>query len=112
MTNYFPVVIEQEPNGTYSAWVAGLPGVYAAADTRASAKRAIRGALAAHLNTLKARGTPARSKADLFVLRERNESLAFTGFGALLGRKTSKAKAQAARLNGRKGGRPRTRRTA
>ena len=107
MTNYFPVVIEQEPNGTFSAWVAGLPGVYAAADTRASVKRAIREALAAHLHTLKELGRPGKSKADLLVLRERNENLTFTGFGALLGRKTSMAKAQAARLNGRKGGRPR-----
>ena len=108
MTNYFPVVIEQEPNGTFSAWIAGLPGVYAAADTRASAKRAIREALAAHLETLKALGRPAKSKAHLLVLRERNENLTFTGFGALLGRKTSLAKARAARVNGRKGGRPRS----
>ena len=105
---YFPVVIEQESNGTFSAWIAGLPGVYAAADTRASAKRAIREALAAHLETLKALGRPAKSKAHLLVLRERNENLTFTGFGALLGRKTSLAKARAARVNGRKGGRPRS----
>ena len=48
MTNYFPVVIEQEPNGTFSAWVPGLAGVYAAADTRAKAKSAIRDAAVAH----------------------------------------------------------------
>lgn len=111
MTNYFPVVIEQESNGTFSAWVAGMPGVYAAADTRASAKRAIREALAAHLDALKELGRPATSKADLFVLRERNKNLTFTGFGALLGRKRSIAKAQAARVNGRKGGRPRAARS-
>ena len=64
MTNYFPVVIEQESNGTFSAWVAGLPGVYAAADTRASAKQAIREALAAHLQTLKVLGRPAKSTAS------------------------------------------------
>lgn len=100
-------MIEQESNGTFSAWVAGLPGVYAAADTRASAKRAIREALAAHLQTLKGLGRSATSKADLLVLREKNENLTFTGFGAMLGRKTSLAKARAARVNGRKGGRPR-----
>ena len=111
MTNYFPVVIEQESNGTFSAWVAGLSGVYAAADTRAAAKRAIRDALAAHLETLKALGKPAKSKADLFMLRERNEHVTFTGLGALLGRKTSLAKARAARVNGRKGGRPRVARS-
>ena len=35
MTQYFPIIVEQESNGSYSAWVAGLPGVYAAADTAA-----------------------------------------------------------------------------
>lgn len=45
MTQYFHIIVEQESNGAFSAWVAGLPGVYAAADTAAVAKRAIRGAL-------------------------------------------------------------------
>ena len=40
MTQYFPIIVEQESNGTCSAWVAGLPGVYAAADTATAAKRA------------------------------------------------------------------------
>jgi hypothetical protein len=39
MTQYFPIIVEQESNGTCSAWVAGLPGVYAAADTVTAAKR-------------------------------------------------------------------------
>lgn len=108
MTNYFPVVIEQESNGTFSAWVPGVQGVYAAADTRASAKQAIREVLAAHLHTLKELGKSAKSTADVLVLRERNETLTFSGFGALLGRKKSMAKARAARMNGRKGGRPRS----
>ena len=66
---YFPVVIERESNGTFSAWVAGLPGVYAAADTAAVAKRAIRRALAAHLDGLRKLGREPQSKADIFVLR-------------------------------------------
>ena len=37
---YYPVIVEQETNGTWSAYVAGLPGVYAAADTATDAKRA------------------------------------------------------------------------
>jgi predicted RNase H-like HicB family nuclease len=62
MTQYFPIVVEQESNGTFSAWVAGLPGVYAAADTRAAAKRGVRDALAAHLDGLPALGLePPRS---------------------------------------------------
>lgn len=109
---YFPVVIERESNNTFSAWVAGLPGVYAAADTAAIAKRAIRSALAAHLKTLHEldRRLP-KAKAELVVLRYAAKKghapdLRYTGLGALLGRTTSVAKAQAARRNGRKGGRP------
>lgn len=49
MTHY-AVVVERETNGTFSAWVAGLPGVYAAADTASAAKRAIRSVLAARRN--------------------------------------------------------------
>ena len=49
---HYPVIVERESNGTFSAWVAGLPGVYAAADTAAAAKRAIRSALIAHLDKL------------------------------------------------------------
>jgi predicted RNase H-like HicB family nuclease len=56
MTQYFPIVVEQESNGTFSAWVAGLPGVYAAADTATAAKRGIRDALAAHLDALRRLG--------------------------------------------------------
>ena len=111
MTNYFPVVIEEESNGTFSAWVAGLPGVYAAADTRAKAKSAIRNAAIAHLQALKRLGKPARSRGDVLFLKgdldRPDANLEFTGFASMLGRKKSMAKARAARLNGRKGGRPR-----
>ena len=69
MTQHFPVVVERESNGTFSAWVAGFPGVYAAADTAAIAKRAIRGALAAHLDALRQLGHEPQPKADLVVLR-------------------------------------------
>ena len=113
MTEHYPVIVEREENGTFSAWVAGLPGVYAAADTAAVAKRAIRSALAAHLDALSAAGREAQAQADVVVLRydsrarTRRESLRFVGLGALMGKTTSSAKAKAARRNGKKGGRPR-----
>jgi hypothetical protein len=47
MTQYFPIIVEQESNGTVSARVAGLPGVYAAGDRVTAAKRGIRRALPA-----------------------------------------------------------------
>ena len=113
MTQHYPVVVERESNGTFSAWIAGLPGVYAAADTAAVAKRAIRSALAVHLQALSDLGREPRPQGEVVVLRyddharTRRERLRFVGLGALMGRTTTAAKAEAARRNGRKGGRPR-----
>jgi len=113
MTQHFPIVIEHESNGTWTASVAGLPGVYAAADSVVQVKRAIREAVTAHLDTLGEIGQLPRGKTDVVVLRydanepRRQTRVRFVGLGALLGRTTSPAKAAAARRNGLKGGRPR-----
>ena len=109
MTQHYPVVVERESNGTFSAWVAGLPGVYAAADTAAVAKRALRAALAVHLQALNDLGRTPKPQGEVVVLRyddrarTRRERLTFVGLGALMGRTTTPAKAAAARRNGRKG---------
>jgi predicted RNase H-like HicB family nuclease len=114
VTQHYSVVVERESNGTFSAWVAGLPGVYAAGDTAAVAKRAIRSALAAHLGALATLGRSAAPHAEMLVIRAdtpagaRRPKLRYVGLGALMGRRRTKAKAKASRINGRMGGRPRT----
>lgn len=113
MTSHFPVVLEHEPNGTVSAYVVGLPGVFAAADSEKTAATAIRRALQAHLAVLEqlpaARNTVRSSIRVARVTQNRQQApeVGFVGLGALMGRSRSAKKAEAARRNGRKGGRPR-----
>jgi hypothetical protein len=108
MTHYFATIVEQESNGTWSAWVPGL-SVYAAADTRAKVKSAIRSALAAHL--VKCEDIP-KPNVDVLVLRSDTSinrarmAIKYVGLGAMMARRSSPAKTAAARLNGLKGGRP------
>lgn len=104
---FLPVIIERETNGSYSAWVAGLPGVYAAGDTARAAQRALRGAVAAHLKALGKAAATRKPRTVVTVLRWDATGLRYVGAGALLGRKSSRAKAAAARRNGLRGGRPR-----
>jgi predicted RNase H-like HicB family nuclease len=64
MTNHYPIVLEHEPNGTVSAYVVGLPGVFAAANSERTAAAAIRSALRAHfaaVDTLQAKRPSTRA---------------------------------------------------
>jgi len=109
---HFTVVFLHEDNGTVSAYSPDLPGVYAAADTLSGARRGIREALIGFLEALRARGwrLPVR-RAEIAVARVETltsgRRVSLVGAGALLGRRTSQAKAEASRANGARGGRPR-----
>ena len=118
MSALYQVVVEPESNGSFSAWVVGVPGVYAAADSEAQARRAIRGALVAHLDAMADVHQTVTPKTTAFVLRyephakTKGMRLQEVGIGALLGQSRSRAKTAAARRNGRLGGRPRKLATA
>jgi predicted RNase H-like HicB family nuclease len=103
MTNYYPIVLEPETSGAFSAYVPGLP-VYAAADTRAKAERAISDTLTAYLQA----HPDAKPTSIIRVARVTDNANVFlVSAAALVGSRTSRRKAVASRLNGRLGGRPR-----
>ena len=114
MISHYPIALEHEPNGSVSAYVVGVPGVLAAADSERAAAGAIRIALHAHLTALQALPVAARTvRASLRVARVSYDRRSapqsiFVGLGARLGRRRSAKKAAAARANEQKGGRPRS----
>jgi predicted RNase H-like HicB family nuclease len=108
MTAYYPIVIETETSGAVSAYVPGLP-VYAAADTRAKAERAIRETLAAYLDAHPLTSPTTRIRVARVSDNQKSKVhvvSSLVGVGALLGTGRSVHKASASRANGRLGGRP------
>ena len=105
MTSYYPIVFEAEASGAVSAYVPGLP-VFAAADTRAKAERAIRETLAGYLEA-HPDSAPTSMVRVARVSGAQRSKVHIVGVGALLGTGRSQRKARASQVNGRLGGRPR-----
>ena len=104
MTMLYPIVLETEESGAVSAYVPGLP-VYAAADSHAKAERAIRAVLTAYLNAHPA--TRPDTRVRVARVSDRGKArIRVVSVAALVGAKSSEAKARASRANGRLGGRP------
>jgi hypothetical protein len=120
MDTRFPVVVERDEDArVWNAYVIGVP-VYAQGATVAQTERAIRRTLAAYLQAHP--DTPSStarvmvavttfSRKAMKSARALGEPVLVVGLrsvAALIGAKKSRAKAVAARNNGRLGGRPRS----
>jgi predicted RNase H-like HicB family nuclease len=107
---YFGVVIEREDSGAYSAYVPGIP-VYAQAETQDQVQVDIQSTLKAYVDEHPDLTPSAIMRVARVTHRPRSERLVeIVSTAALIGATPSRAKARAARVNGKLGGRPKGRR--
>ena len=106
MSTHYPIVFETETTGAISAYVPGLP-VYAAADDQRTAAKAIGDLLRAYLEAHPEATARATIRVAAVSQIDKRVVVRLASVAAMLGSTTSRAKAKAARENGRKGGRPR-----
>src|SRR5512134_3288272 len=100
MVAQFPVVVEREDSGVFSAYVAGLP-VYAQGATAVQAERAIRRTLTAYLEAHPRISSSANVKVATVksLIRGRKPKVALVSAAALLGSRTSRRKVASSRAN-------------
>ena len=106
-TERFPIIIDREESGAYSAYAPGLP-LFAAADSLKEVSAAMRDMIAIYFEEHPDATSTSSVVQVATVTRHAKKppTVTYGGVGALLGAIRSPRKARAARANGKLGGRP------